>query len=534
MLNKKQWVQWNSLIVIIISIVILNILGQRIFFRIDYTEDGKYSVSEVTKTILASIDDPVTIKIYYSENFPKQLITVKQYVLDMLDEYRAFAGNGLEYEFIMLNSETSEKMDDAHSYGVMPVQANITENDEIKVQKIYLGLVFLYEDKKEVLPFVSAIEQLEYDMTSAIKTLVQDEKPKIAWLSGHGEPSLSGDETLYKNLESLYKAYDIVDVNLSEVEKIDTQYKSAIMVQPTDSLSLLELYKLDQFMMRGGELGIFAGQQSVDLQNQYMPVMPIQTNLNDFLRHYGVEIGSKILMDKQSYQVTAYQNMGFMQIPVKVDYPYAPRLTEFDKEHLIVSRFDECGLFFPNEVVITSDFDSTNIRLSHLMRTSEKSGFAQQDPRSGMVSISVGTELPEFMFNEGSKSVAVALAGNFTSYFADGRPDGVTFPDEHNASSLLDSRMIIAGSGNFLTGQFSVPSAVLFFTNAVDWLEDENGLISIRSKSIQPSKLDETTISQRSTLKWLNILLAPAILIGIGVFRWFQRRKMKKAMEELS
>jgi len=123
---------WLSAGVLIIIIILINLVAQNFFLRGDLTENQRYSISDVTQKILVEIDDPVTVKIYYSEKFPRQLISVKQYVMDMLEEYRAYAGNKLEYEFIEVGVENKEREQEALQYGVQPVQANITESDEIK------------------------------------------------------------------------------------------------------------------------------------------------------------------------------------------------------------------------------------------------------------------------------------------------------------------------------------------------------------------------------------------------------------------
>jgi gliding-associated putative ABC transporter substrate-binding component GldG len=525
-LNQKNI--WLSTIVLVAIVFVLNLILQGNFLRMDLTETGKYSISDVTEEVLLEIDDPVLVKIYYSEKFPRQLIAVKQYVMDILDEYRAYAGNRLEYEFIEITGEDKEVEQEAIRLGVQPVQANITESDEIKVQRIFLGIVFLYGDEKEVIPFAQNIDQLEYDMTGAIKKLIAESTPKVGWLTGHGEPELFGNQGLQKALGEIRKNYELSPVNLKTVNKIDSDLELLILMSPSEEFAAAELYKLDQYIMAGGKLAVFAGTKNIDLQNQFMPVQDNPQNLNDLFRSYGFSIDDRLLMDRQSYQVQAMQSLGPIQIPVSVDYPYAPRLTNFNTDNPIVSRLTEVGFFFANQINSQLDSNDTSVRFTELVRTSEKTGYAMPDPRTRMINIQVNTEMPDFMFREKNRPVAALIEGSFQSHFGPVKPDSILFTETHIGQSIAEGKIIVVGSGTLSNPQFMVPTTMTFLLNTIDWLYDENGLISIRSKDINPKQLEETDAATKAIIKWLNILLAPALVVLFGLIRSFTRRKAKK------
>jgi len=522
MMNSKN--TWTFTILIIGLIFIFNLFAQKMFVRFDLTENQRYSISDVTRTILEDIDDPITVKVYYSENFPRQLISVKQYVLDMLDEYRAYAGSGLEYEFIAVTGEDQELEQEAMSYGIQPVQANITESDEVKVQRIYLGIAFLYGDQQEVIPFAQHIEQLEYDMTGAIKKLSQGSLPKIGWLTGHGEQEL-GEEGVARAMGEIQKNYELVALDLTSESQIPQDINTIILAGATTSFAGQDLYKLDQYILRGGRLGLFLNTKIVDMQNQYFPVQENQSNIFEFLEHFGVKYGTQLLMDKQSYQVQAMQNLGFLQIPVAVDYPYAPRITRIDADSPIVNRLNELGFFFVNELTSTSD--STRVKFTSLMHTSDMTGYAMPDQRTRSINISAGQKVPDYMYREGSKSISAVLEGEYSSYFGSSRPDSIHYPESHLGTSMVPTALVAVGNATFTSQQFMVPSSLTFLLNTVDWLHDRNGLISIRSKNIQPAQLEEMTRATRQSLKWINILLAPILITLMGFIRWYIRNKSK-------
>ena len=521
-MNTKN--TWSFTFIVVGVIFVLNLFAQQLFIRFDLTENERYSISDVTRDILADIDEPITVKVYFSENFPRQLISVKQYVLDMLNEYRAYAGSSLEYEFIPISGENQELEQEAMSYGVQPVQANITESDEIKVQRIYLGIVFLYGDQKEVIPFAQQIEQLEYDMTGAIKKLSLGSLPKIGWLTGHGEQSL-GEEGVSRATGEIQKNYELVEINLSSEDQIPQDINTMILAGATIEFNDQDLYKLDQFILRGGRFGVFLNKKTVDMQNQYTPVQDNRSNIFFFLEHFGVKFGNQILLDKTNYQVQAMQNLGFLQIPVAMDYPFAPRISSLNEVNPIVNRLSELGFFFVNEVSQVGD--TTNVSFTPLMHTSDMTGFAMPDQRTRSINISAGQEIPDYMYREGSKVISAVLEGEHTSWFGSTRPDSISFPEMHLGASITSTVMVTLGNATFTSQQFMVPASLTFLLNTVDWLHDRNGLISIRSKSVQPAQLDEMTSGKRQFLKWINVLLAPLIIVLFGVIRWYLRNKSK-------
>lgn len=68
-------------------LILLNILANRFFFRIDLTEDNRYTLSDATKNLLDELNDPVTITAYFSEGLPPNIDKTRVDFKDMLSEY---------------------------------------------------------------------------------------------------------------------------------------------------------------------------------------------------------------------------------------------------------------------------------------------------------------------------------------------------------------------------------------------------------------------------------------------------------------
>ncbi len=515
-------------------------IASNISGRFDLTENDVYTMSDVTKNILQEIDEPVTVKIYYSEKFPRQLLSVKQYVFDLLQEYKSYAGSGLEYEFNEIGEGSDNIRQEAQGYGVSPVQANIRENDQLKVQNIYLGVAFLYGDKKEALPFIQQIEQLEYQFTGAIKRLTQGGKTKIGYITGFDEISIDppnpyaalqgGNQPKSASIKNLLSQvntqFELSKIDLTTAEKIPDEIQSAIILEPKQEYSAKAKYMLDQYIMRGGKLGVFVNRHKVDFQNPILPIMPIRFGLDNFFKTYGFEIKDNLVVDKQSAQVQMMQQLGPIQLPVAVDYPFAVRVTNFNKDNPTVSRLNETVFFFSSSI---DSVAQENVKFTSLMQSSDQSGFAMKDPQRGMYNIN--PQQP-FAYNQGKLNLAAVVEGKFKSNFAS-RPDTISYPSAHLSEAIMDGKILVFSDADFVKDEYSGPQNATLFMNVLDWLVDENGLISIRNKKIETRPLDkeilaESSVGTRDFIKGLNVYLVPVLVFLFGLIKWIIRRKTKQ------
>ena len=136
MLTKRK-VQ-TTLFLIIAILVLVNVLSTRYFFRIDLTEDQRYSLSDATTDILEKLDEPVTVTSYFSENLPPDVEKVRQDFKDLLIEYANRSDGNVVYEFINPNEDQEAEMK-AQQSGISPIMINVRDKDQLKQQKAYLG-----------------------------------------------------------------------------------------------------------------------------------------------------------------------------------------------------------------------------------------------------------------------------------------------------------------------------------------------------------------------------------------------------------
>jgi ABC-type uncharacterized transport system involved in gliding motility auxiliary subunit len=161
-----------------VAVVLINIVGITLFFRLDLTADNKYSLSPASKEVMAKISEPLTIKVFFTKDLPAPHNITEQYLHDLLAEYAANAGKNFNYQFYNVTPAQSGEMTKvsadqklAEDYGVYPVQVQNIEADEVKVKKAYMGLVIIYGDMVEKITPIKSTDGLEYEITTAIRKL---------------------------------------------------------------------------------------------------------------------------------------------------------------------------------------------------------------------------------------------------------------------------------------------------------------------------------------------------------------------------
>ncbi len=174
MVKSGLFGRYGKLLLYVVVVVLINLVGVSLFTRFDLTANRVYSLSPASKEVVATLSEPLTFKVFFSANLPAPYNGVERYVHDLLQEY-ALAGNKyFNYQFHNPggDDETAvQNQEMARSYGIQPVQIRAIEQDEVKFQKAYMGLVIIHGDLVESLPAITTTEGLEYQLTTAIRRM---------------------------------------------------------------------------------------------------------------------------------------------------------------------------------------------------------------------------------------------------------------------------------------------------------------------------------------------------------------------------
>jgi len=507
-------------------ITILNVIAVRIFTRLDLTSSKMYTLSGASKNLVRSLDDKFLVKAYFTSDLPAPYNNNRRYLQDQLDEYRAYSRGNFQYEFV----DPSKKEDleqEAQRYGIPPVQVQVLKEDKFQVEKAYMGLVFLYGDKQERLPVIQQTDNLEYEISSAMKKLTSKELKKIGFLSGQGEPQLQQMNRLKDVLE---KQYQLTPVDLTGGKPIPPDIAVLLIVAPSQPFKSWEKFLIDQYLMKGGKVAFFLNKVEASLQNQ--TGRPLNLDIDDLLEAYGARINTDLVRDVRCAMVTVSQQTGFFVIQNQIPFPYLPMASDFSKANPIVKDLGSVIFFFVSSID-TSLVRAKGLSADVLVKSSNRSG-----RQEGVFYFNPTAPMTKEMFSESGIPLAVAIEGSYTSAFRD-KPvvlDSAVHSSIDTTKRLVAgkaSRIAVVGDGDFVQDQYSGGNKdnIIFASNIVDWLADDIGLATIRSRETGSKPLAEVSEGTKSLVKGLNLAAPPLLVVVVGVLRWRWRATMRKRLE---
>jgi gliding-associated putative ABC transporter substrate-binding component GldG len=564
-MQTKKIQNRSEVLIYILSIlglfVVLNYVGTRWFKRLDMTEGKEYSISQATKTSLKSLNDIITVKVFFSKNLPHHLNKTVTDVKDILTEYQAYAGSNLNIVW-QDPAEDSNAKEAAQSLGIPEIQLQTFEKDKAQVINGYLGIAVLYEDKKEILPVVQNLQNLEYDLTMAIMKVSRSSVPSIGIVKLDTLPELppqfqnqvDQSEKTEQKFAPLYQRlrenYTVSTVDLSSGTPIDSTIKTLIVPGITN-ISDRKAYEIDQFFMKGGNLIVLADAVTVNLQYG-LNATPQESKLLDALETYGVRVERNMILDASCGQVQIPQQVGPFTMNVAVPYPYFPRLgpASFNKVSPAVATLSDVIFPWISSLTLLVDKNesgqvdtaASKVQATVLAESSEKSwpatGYFDLNPQQQWNP--PGNQTKKF-------TMAVYLNGDFKSHYS-----GKAIPSKNQPSSddtlgqiklqpdpedanrvTVDGnnggRLVVIGDADFVSGQNATPNNIAMMLNLVDWLSLDNNLIAIRTRSLKDRTIESDLLKEGSSkpgiIRLVNIFIMPVILIAIGLFIFMRRRE---------
>jgi gliding-associated putative ABC transporter substrate-binding component GldG len=415
---------------------------------------------------------------------------------------------------------------EAQQQGVTPVQVQVVKEDRFEAKRAYMGLVFFFEDRKEVIPVVQNLQTLEYDISSVIKRLTTIDRKSIGFLTGHGEPALSELQTVQSVLG---RQYDLKTVNLSEEGSVPPDIAALVVMAPTSPVPPLDRFRIDQYLMRGGKVAFLLNRVRADLQQRFG--RELDPGLDTLLSAYGLRVNADLVRDTRCANISiVQQSMGFT-LQSQVPFPLIPLASRFNPGNMMVKDLEGLVLFFVSSVD-TVGLADRNLTGDVLVTSSGQSGRMRE-----VFMINPLSEYAPEEFPEQHIPLAVTVSGQFTSAFAnreipvDTSAAAIISPTEKLTRSI-DTRIVLVGDGDFPRDQYlGNNDNVTFFANMIDYLVDDAGLITIRSKDVSLPPLDQVSDGTKSLIKYSNLIVPPLLLIAYGLLRWRARRSRRKALE---
>lgn len=501
--------------------------------------------------ILAGLSDNVKISLYKSESLEQFNIADFEKIDDEVD--KAFSAANKKFkgrlDFNSENPDSEASLALGKKYGIQSVS---WKNSDGKIEYGTIGLVVEYGPKVQLVPLrltnaifqyvVSGLDELEENIEECVKTVVS-KTDVIAYVTGHGEHSLEdkNDSMYLKTL--LADTYDLQEVNLLENE-IPISAQSVIVNGPKEKFSDAELYKIDQFVLRGGNVIFFVdsidetmpyGEMAYYSQPEYVPV---ENGLEKLFDNYGIKIGKEYVMDEKCFsQLT--QQYG------KLDFYYTPLIQKncLDQKNLISKNLG--NVFFPQtfEIDVSDVKENKDSKVSVIARTSEKSWTVPVAENFVLSPMSIFPPKEEDKFS--SKNVAVLIEGKFKSAFEkspfESDSENVLEAKSHLDSSIQNSKIFIASTSCIATAKFgllqedSQTANSCFVRNAVDYMNGKEDFCSMRTKNLSLNTLKMSSGKFALAVKYFN-QVGLAVLVALGglcvfVLRRHHREKIRMAYD---
>lgn len=556
---------WMGLILLLLLIIGLNSSVQNHFIRLDLTADKRYSLADVSKAYLKKIDKPVEVRVYLTGELNPGFERLKRAVEDMLSEFNVYSNNKLHFSFPepgkIKDKATYDKLKkEIEDLGLAHI--NVIEegkNGERKQKPVFPWAVIEANGRRYPVRLLvnipgnsgeenlnSSIETLEYNLMDGLRIVSSSNIRKIAFLEGHNE--LPEDE-VYDITEALSKYFQVDRGALGNTAGILDDYELLIVAHPKRTFSEQDKYILDQYLMQGGKLlwladgvrisvdSLASSPQTVALRNEL--------NVEDMLFTYGVRINSNLVQDLQCalYPVN-YANPGEKPDFKPTPWYYSPLLFQA-AAHPITRGLSPIKSEFCSTVDTIS---TTTLKKRTLLLTSGSSN-VYQAPVPVDLNI-VAASATSNNFKQQSQAIAVLVEGTFPSVFRNrNEPKGISNPKPPLKSSK-STAIIVIGDGDIIRNDVDgtgTPKRIYplgydrftaqnlfsnrdFILNCVNYLTDDTGWMSLRSKKIALRLLSKKEANE-NRLNWqlINILLPLFLLFLMGIlFLLLRKRRYAK------
>lgn len=482
----------------ILLFILINFLANKLFFRMDLTENGEFTLSKATKDIIKNLDQKIKVTAYFSDDLHIDLDKRREELKDILNEYSNVSKGNIEYEFKAPNKDPKIE-EEAMAAGIQPVMIQQREKDQSKQQKAFLGAVISLDQTKEVIPFIPPGTSMEYSLTTSIKKIAVKDKPVIGFIQGHGEAAIQELSQVYQSLQILYK---VESVYLNDTANLD-KYKTLVMIRPKDSIPSSHFMMLDQFMKTGKNLLLAFNHVDADLQYGITSVS--RTGLAQWLDTKGLKIVDALVRDVSCGSVQVQQQNDFFSFATPIQLPYLPLIQKFG-DNPVTKGLERVIIQFASPIQYSSN---NSYKFTTVLNTSDHSGFD-----SIPIVFDINKQWNQSDFNQGSQCIGGIL-------------------ENVNESS----KMIVFTDGDFpiggAKGQQVNEDNVSLLSNSVDWLSDDTGLIDLRTKAVATRPIEELDDNKRSMYKYLNFLVPIGLALIYGIYRSTRsKRKRLGLMEE--
>ncbi len=553
----------QRLLAIIAVLLLVNIAAYYFYGQIDLTQDRRYTITPATKKMLQHLDNRVDIEVFLKgDELPAAFQSLAQSTEDLLRNFRDISNNKVDFHFTDPLGKDTSALATLAQFRMTGIPVTINAGKKGTTQKMIFPWalvttidatgkataypVFLQETNTQNISRTllnKSVILLEYNLANAIHQISKKEKPAVAYLTGNDE---AFGYSIWSAFNTLSRYYNLDTLNLQQNAAIPARYKTVIINSPMTAFTETDKFKLDQYVMNGGNLymNINAVTGSLDSFRNAprFNAMPIDLQLNDLLFHYGVRVNPNLIEDAVDYAgipLAARDNNAAPEIRPWVYFP----VLKAGSEHPIVKNMG--GILSRFVSSIDTNTNDAAIRKTVLLASSRYSK-TEAAPLPVILESAIEDVHPA-TYTKRNVPAAVLLEGPFVSFYAGHVTQAVQrFADSLRlpvvAKTKSPGKIIVAGDGDLMVNEVSAKEGPLelgiyrysdykfdnksFLLNSMEYLTDPDNLLEARTKNIETRILDPKRVEQeRSTWQFVNIGIPVALILVLGAVFFFVRKR---------
>ena len=523
-MTKKQ----TSIITGIILVIILLgfMVSGRLWFMLDLTSNKSHTISDISRNLHREIPNTVKITYYVSDKL-KSAVPWPEEVIDLLRLYVSYSRGKIHLSIV---DPVKERMDyRIEQLGIIPREIQSLEQDQASFTIIYSGITIEYLEKTEVMPFVSSLETLEYDITARIRSLVSNTTRTLGVIIG--ETSLEWD----RNFLYLRYFFGQAGYNLRLLhyfEEIPANINVLFVIGGAETFDESILRNIDKYIQNGGKALFAVNGFYVNLDE--LKARPYERlGLLDMLSHYGIDVVPQLVLE---YSNLLYEYMtpthGGAELTNILQYPFWLKVSpeNMNLNHLICEGMNELHMYWANPLEVNLP-ENSNIEVTELFGTGNEA-WLMASPYY------ISPDL-DFTYNrdkaktQGKRTLAAGLSGIFPSFFNDD-----IYIDEEEQEKK-QAGIIVVGNSFFITDFLRVTQEntdinIRFLIKAADWLGGDEDIMGIRAR-IASNKLDKLAnepdkeAAAITFVQTVNVIIMPLIVVFTGLFFIMWRRSKTRA-----
>jgi gliding-associated putative ABC transporter substrate-binding component GldG len=542
------------------GILVLFLLASVVRFRWDLTEEKRFTLNPASMTLLQSLDRPIHVDILLTgNNLPGGMRRLQKSIEETVRTFNAYSSEPITVSYFdpleVVDSLREDFIYTLADYGINPTNVYVSQNAGQQAQLIFPGILvsdseyetgaLLLKGERGMSPdqiLNTSIENLEFELSNAIRKLVNPEKSAVAMIIGHGELSEDDGFGMVEALDGQYEVFKVPLEQAKSPEDLST-FAAIFVLGPKETYTERELYLLDQYVMNGGKLVVAAEGVDVDIEKaggEGTVSFPLENELDRLLFRYGVRINKDLIQDLNfSYIPVMGGNFGNQQQMVPMPWPFYFNAGRVQR-HPITKALDQINFRFASSL---DTVKADGVSKIPLIFGSDNGKVLPAPARVAFADMELDPDVKSFSMR--NLPLGYLLEGQFTSLFKNR-----FVPEEFDKTSFKDSgsgKVVVFGDGSIFQSQPALqgnqplvlgedPFAQTTYANRqllqnlAQFLTDPEGIIAARSRSLQIRPLDKVKVSrQKSFWQGVNVVL-PVLVLGAlgGSVLYFRRYRYAK------